>query len=467
MQKLVEKYRPGIQKILRYLPVKLYLPVFAILLWLGYRWLQLQFTEEPSAFNDLLQLLIQAGKWVIFLLLSFSLFTVLVPYILFLWAHYRQQLQVQISSPPDEASKGRQKIQIEMQPLLQPLMGHLYFRMVYDGERQQSPLFSLVRRENLLGFAGKVQQGWFHWPLLSIREYEVDSMVVYFEDIFHFFSLVWPIKVHQSFYTRPGQSPIESTPLLPTRTQQEDVKIEDWRKVQGELFNYKHFESHDDVRRIVWKIYARNKELMVRTHEIMDPYASHIGMYASYYVRPALGTEGSLQQYCLDYYKTVCWNLYNMLSEQGMQVQYFTDQQLPHHNLEQPKAIVQYQIAVSQWQQTLSLQQWVRPKDAALVCISSFAAPEDVAQLLDNAPHGMSVALVPLSKLIALPKGRHWLRWLWVQEEKDPTKKLQVRWLFSPLRAALQQNEKKLEALIAQSGVKQIEYTNIGTGTKA
>src|SRR5262249_46351843 len=147
---------------------------------------------------------------------------------------------------------------------------------------QLSPKFSLAPFHLQKRLFQSKKEGWYHWPLPVIREYDVDKLVVYFEDIFQFFSFSASVRVDQSFFTKPRTSATPDETISPKKTEAESVRIQELRRVQGEFLNYKNFEDNDDVRRIVWKIYAKNGELVVRTQEIFDPFASHTWFYCSY-----------------------------------------------------------------------------------------------------------------------------------------------------------------------------------------
>ena len=81
--------------------------------------------------------------------------------------------------------------------------------------------------------------------------------------------------VHQNmggnFYQAPDTLPQASSEISPKQTNTMDVHIEQLRKVEGDLLHYKSFEAGDDVRRIVWKVFAKNRELVVRIPERMEP----------------------------------------------------------------------------------------------------------------------------------------------------------------------------------------------------
>ena len=436
-----------------YFPVKMYLVAFAIALLAAQNWLLTHLTDTPSVFNDILQLLIRVSRWVVVPLLLFSLATVVLPFGLFWWARRRQALKISLHSAAQPNMQRQQLLHISIMPLLQPLLGQLYFRLIYHKNTEWSPRFSLVRHENRWGFAGSHQKGWYQWPLPGIKEYEIDTMVVYFEDVFHFFSLALPVAVHQSFFTRPAAENIATAQPAPTQTREELIRVDDWRKVQGEYLNYKNFENNDDVRRIVWKIYARNRELVVRMPEVLDPFASHLGMYVSFYSRPGFDTTDRNMESLLDFFKTYTWTLYQNLQAKGMQISYSQDFDIPPHSHTAPQEIVAYSLAVGQWQQEKPLAQWVSPAKAAVVVISALSAPDDVQELVRHLKPDSWVALVPLSRWVKPPRLGNWLKWIWLQQEADPVYKRQIQWFFSITRKKIENNERKLQDILEKNGV--------------
>jgi hypothetical protein len=448
----------AVQKIRTYFPFRFYLFAFVIFSLAAHLLLKQQFHSEPSAFNDMLAALIKLIKTVMVPLLAIGFATVLFPFLLFWWVYRKRLLAVTIESPSLQPEGLKQELKFSISPLWQPFFGHIYFRLLYDKGRKRSPKFTLVRRENLLGYAGKKQEGWYRWPLPGIREYEIDTMVIYLEDFFHFFKLAMPVKVNQAFFTRPSTKASQILDIDPSKTEYEAIRIKDWRKVQGEMLHYKHFESNDDVRRIVWKIYARNKELVVRTNEILNPFASHVSFYVSFFDN--LDTAGShaIGHSCLDFYKAACWTLYRQLDKQGLKTHFFTDQPVPQLTAKNEEMEVEYALAVSKWQQTTRPEEAVKLKDATLICISSLADPKDVIYLTENAPNSLTIALVPLSAATPFPTGWNRLKWLLIETEKDPAYKDNFVWFLSPVRKAMIENERKIIRILEQSGTKYIYF---------
>src|SRR5690606_36307087 len=109
--------------------------------------------------------------------------------------------------------------------------------------------------------------------LPDIKEYELRGGFIFFEDMLHLVSLTVAQPVNGHFYQPPvlyGEE--DDTGVFPKKTESMDVRIDEMRRVEGEYLHYKDFEPGDDVRRIVWKVYAKSRNLDVRMPESFEPY---------------------------------------------------------------------------------------------------------------------------------------------------------------------------------------------------
>lgn len=454
----ISPIRLKVQKWLTYFPLQNYLFAFLFFSFIANFLLQKQYQAEPSAFNDILAALVKLAKNVFIPLMLVGFATVFFPFV-WLWFTYRQRkLHVLLESPLIQPGGMQQELRFEIKPLWQPLFGQVYFRLMYDKGQARSARFTLVRKENRIGFAGNTQLGWYRWPLPGIREYEIDTMVIYMEDFFHFFRLAIPVKVNQSFFTHPTQAGGNDIKIEPGKTEAEDIRIPDWRRVQGEWLQYKHFESNDDVRRIVWKIYARNRELVVRSPETLNPFASHVSMYVSFFNDLNGEPSQTLHHSCLDFYKAACYTLYKEIEQQGLRIRYFSDQDETGKTLQGQEAQIEYRLATAHWQHTTRLEEFVNLKDASLLCISSLCNPDDLTNIIGHLPMGLTIVFVPLTMAAPAPKGVNLLKWLWVETENEPAYRVKLSWFVSPARRRMVHNENKIIAILKDSGKKFIRF---------
>lgn len=455
---MYHKWKGRIQTRTAFFPFQGYLIAFLLCSLAGHYFLNLQFQGEPSLFNDMLAALIRLVRLVFFPLILLGLLTILIPYI-WLWIVYRRRrLHIHLDAPTDVSQGFQQELRFNIYPLWQPFFGQIYYRLLYNKGTERSPKFSLVRRENLAGFAGNTQEGWYKWPVPGVREYEVNAMIIYMEDFFHFFRLGMRVKVNQSFFTSPAHLKADALAITPGKTEDEDIRIPDWRKVQGEWLQYKHFDNSDDVRRIVWKIYARNKELVVRAPEILNPYASHVSLFVSFFDGIEARFADAVRNVCLDYYKSVCYTLFQQLTAQGLKVRLYTDK--ANHTKHEYQVPIDpgSTFAKCSWQDSIPAEELVDEKNSPVVCISSLADVKDTKRLLDILPSDALIFFVPLSRAAPLPKGWKWIRWLWVETEKEPSYRVSLLWYLSPIRRSLVENEKKLWACLKASGKKFVSY---------
>ncbi|PBQ31118.1 hypothetical protein CNR22_04850 [Sphingobacteriaceae bacterium] len=427
-----------------YLPFTLYFLLFALAAFLGYRWLHRASEIPDSSYKDIFKLLLSLALFVGSFILCLGMLSVSVAFVYFKLQQRRRGILVRLTTTSTEDG-SKQKVSIYIHPILQPLLGYIRIRLNYD-ETRYSKKFDLVK----LG-KGKIintaLDGVYSWDLPEIREYRIEKVIVYFEDFFQFFSFATPLLANNSFYTPPKVQEIKSVHAFPRKTEEQTTRIEELKKVEGEYINYKNFENSDDVRRIVWKIYAKNKELVVRIPEVLDPYASHIYFYPSFFSSFDVRGNEVIEVPFLNYYKTMCWSLYQQFERKGFEVRYVSDQPIPqsaNSNDDRTK----YAITLSSWQTETQLKSFFDPKDAAVVLLSSLSEVEQVKELVDRYGHNVSFVFVPLTESLNDLDFTHWLQWIFIQQETDKTATYRSSWNLSKLRFKIEQNEKELKLLL-------------------
>ncbi|MEO7311399.1 MAG: DUF58 domain-containing protein [Chitinophagaceae bacterium] len=439
-----------------FIPFRLYLLLFLVGLFLAKLWLDANYTGVGSSFTAVLALLTEILIWFGSVILILSLLSVLIPWMIFLIRKSNGAVTVKIDTAVKEMEgNAKQLVKMKVTPLLHPPFGFLRYRLIYDGQKL-SPKFSTTDQRLKLQFFSATQEGLYNWSLPEIKEYNIEKMVVYFEDIFQFFSFSTSIKVSDTFFTKPAKKDVSDLNLAPKKTEEENTRIEELRRVDGEYLNYKNFENNDDVRRILWKVYAKNKELVVRTQEILDPFASHIYLYASYLDGIKAGDQTILAQKGLNYYKTSIWSVYNQLKKQGFEVRYIADQELKQGNVTNADAKVQYNISLSNWHRTGSLKEYVNAKVASVVCISSLTPVGQVNELLDTISKDASVIFIRLSNGYKKQGITKWLRWIFLQEENEADNRNLMQWNMSNDKRKMMQNERAVADILKTADVKVI-----------
>lgn len=462
----VRNIRQTLRLIGFYIPFTWYFVLFAAGCGIAYLSLKNQPVIPDTSYADIFPLLISIAIWFCATLVVLALITVLVSYIFFI-IKKKKGIDFSIRTKPSNNPKKKRRkrrlftitedvekalIQLHLHPVLRPFLGFIKMRLEYD-EGIYSQKFSVVEQSKTRLFNTTVD-GIYHWSLPEIKEYRLERAVIYFEDFFQFFSFASNVITSNRFYTAPSDETSKSINVFPRKTEEITTRIEELRRVEGEYINYKSFENNDDVRRIVWKIYAKNKELVVRIPEILDPYASHIYLYTSFF--SAFNVEGNdvVQVPFLNFYKTIAWGVYRQLVQGGFDVKYIPDQDIPHQYVGDEQQQVKYNISTSKWHTEKDLRTYVKLKDASMVLIHSLSHAGQVKELVDEYAKEISFVFVPLTESLRGQNVGDWLQWLFVQQEKDETAMYKTSWSLSVLRSKIVQNEKKLKKILEKSDMK-------------
>ena len=449
MMRLFKNIRGVAQPAVFFIPFTFYFVLFAVALALAGYWVNTRSLIPGNSFADVFKLLLKAGAWFLVIILSVAFISVILPFILFVVKKRKNAIDVSIKTAVvSNNNEPVQKIHINVSPVLKPLLGFIKLRLHYDEELYSRKF--LLAEERQKKFFTTHFAGDYQWQLPEIKEYHVEKLIVYFEDFFQFFSFTVSLPVQDRFHTHPFAPPAKEIQLSPRKTEDTATRIEELKRVEGEYLNYKNFEDNDDVRRIVWKIYAKNKELVVRIPEVLDPYASHAYIYPSFYNSFDITGNTTVEIFFLNYYKTMLWSIYQQLNKQGYALKFVQDQQTPSKHFNEALQAIQYAITTSNWQKEKDLKAFVNSKDASIIILSSLCNADDVQKLLDASSSGTVFVFVKLSKSLHHTYFISFIKWIFVQAEKNELEVYKSKWRLSLLRPKIVQNEKNIEAILAK-----------------
>jgi predicted outer membrane lipoprotein len=353
------------------------------------------------------------------------------------------------------AEAGEVPVTIELPGALRPFLGFVKSRIIFSDLSRSGPIIldrEMKQRRQIWrsGIKG-TQKIW----LPDRRDYLVSKGMVFFQDMFQMFSFPYKEELDKRMYTTPPQQAVRELSVQPQRTEQEETRIETLKKVEGEFLNYKNFESSDDVRRIVWKIYARNRELVVRIPEIMDPYASHINFFPSFYNGMGKSNTDKYNTEMLNLYKDHVRNIYESIMSQGAELRYIADQEILQAFTVDEKEKAIYRVSTSRWQSDRDLKSYYNTTEAAVVCVSSLVPADDVRSMLESRSRNTTVIYIRTSPALE----SRWpfsLQRLFVSLPPNPLNKLKRRWLISRYRRSVLRNEKELQEVLSQHNVQSV-----------
>ena len=433
-----------------YVPFRFQIVLLTLVLFGAYYWLKKTSVLPETSYTAIIDLFITVAMAFIAAVFVISFLTAILPWLFFLVNKKSGKVLIKVNTASKKNSiTEKQKVSISINPIIRPPFGYIRMRLYYDEDI--SPKFSLLNNQAKTQFFSSSLNGIYNWPLPEIKEYKVNNTIIYFEDMFQFFSFAASLPAKDNFFTQPDNNATAEIKVQPKKTEDTNVRIEQIRKVEGEFLNYKNFENNDDVRRIVWKIYAKNKELVVRVPETNDPYASHVYFYASYYNAMGRGLYSDFFPPFLNYYKTMVWNSYRQLSKQNVLIKYIPDQEVKTKFADDPLEKIKYIISTSEWQTQKDLQQYFKKEEASVLCISSLIEAKEVENILDRTGKDLVIIFVQLSNAFSKIQVKDWLQWVFIKPQDDGLDKMRLMWNISPLKKKITENENKIMVLLNKS----------------
>lgn len=418
--------------------------------WFLLGWMRNEYGGDDSNLWLVMRAFSRLVQWTLIGLVVFSVSSALLTWLHFRYqtAHHRVSVDVRFGDG-QKAEAGWVPLAVSLEgQVFRPFFGTVQACLVFSGNQLSQPILldnNKVRPKHWWRNGIKGQgRTWLH----DRGIHDVEHVLFSFTDMLSLVSLPATMDAVQQVYTLPKPKAPVHIVAQPHSTEEQKHRIDVSKRVEGEYINYKEFESGDNIQRIVWKIYAKSGELVVRIPEIKDPYASHLYFYVSYY--HGLGfSQGAFETELLNAYKDHIRNLMEALQKNGYDVRIPADQEIPKLAGVGEKRIELFQIAAASWQNRNAPVTFVNPNKAAFVCLSSLAPAAEVATILKKVADSVPVVVVKLSGAIPSPF-RISLKDIFFRPLPKPAEKLSRPWLLSTLRRDLMKNEKEIEALMKQ-----------------
>jgi hypothetical protein len=419
-------------------------------LWLASLWLRKEYEQDDSNLWLVMNQFIQLFQWTIVILFFLSLLSALITWIYFYTSLKNKKISIQAKfGDGQKAEAGWVPFSIMIQgSVLRPLLGTVQARLIFS-ERKVSD--RLILDDNV-----PKPRHWWRQAIRGSGEtllhdrgiYDVEQVLVSFCDMLGLVSLPCTVPFNKQLYTLPLPQREQKISAQPNATEEQKHRITIPKRVEGEHVNYKEFESGDNINRIVWKIYAKSGQLVVRIPETKDPYASHLYFYVSFF-HGFQFDGGAFETELLNVYKDHLRNLFEALKHNGYDVRIPLDQELPRLPGVEEKRNELFQITAASWQNENAPSAFVNYNKAAFVSLSSLTPVEEVEKISRNLPDTVPLVVVKMSNGISSPF-KISIKDIFFKPESHPSQKLRKPWLISSLRRALVKNEKAIEAVLKQ-----------------
>ena len=331
-------------------------------------------------------------------------------------------------------------VKLSLSKVVMPIVGYLKTWLVFENGELVGPV--IINRfsggwKDLLSKEGNA-----NLQLENRAQYQVKGYVFSFEDYLQFFRFSFFKKDKKTFYLYSKKREVPPVNVPPSKAREELEKVKTSKRVEGDFLNYKDFESGDDVRRIVWKIFAKNKELVVRIPEVINPYASHLHFYASFQ-NSLIAQKSDYASGMLDYYKDIIFNTCIQIEKAGRKVEFSMDQVVGDSLIVEKKDQLGYFLSCAEWKAEPLSEQFPTISDSSIVCVSSLIPADQLEELINK--RSAILFIIQVSKYLDEQNVFNWSNMIFRKEEQSEVGKL--RWMLSTQRRKLRKNEKEITRL--------------------
>lgn len=423
----------------------------AVGMWLVYQWLIVNVkstgTEEWIRIGDWLKVIF----WSTIILVAFSGITLLVSWLIFRARLKSGKLKVSIQLTGNRTPEaGVVPVEAIISNMLRPLLGTVQVRIIFPEWNISERILLDENKRSLFNpfntVSGKAKLDLHHRGL-----HEVEEVQVVLTDMLKMICL--PVVMHSGnkLLTLPKELKQENFEIFPTATEEQDVRIHIPRRVQGEFLNYKNFESGDDIRRIVWKIYAKNGELVVRIPETRDPYASHVYICPAFYNELISDFDMDAGKELLNAYKDSLRQVFDAVKKNQYSVKMLKDQEAQMNTGDADVSDDLFFLATAHWQRDNRPAEVFDTSKAAVICLSSAAPVEEIESLIQKLPMHVPVMVFALSTSLG-PVFRFSFGKIFFKGKPHPLDDVKKSWWISPLRKRLIVNEDRIRQVLRQRG---------------
>nr|WP_321233897.1 DUF58 domain-containing protein [uncultured Psychroserpens sp.] len=339
---------------------------------------------------------------------------------------------------------GQVPVMISLPKALLPLLGYIKIKIEFDnGNLSDTIVINKFSRgfEKLLPKEGST----LIW-LPDRKQYHAKGFIISFIDYLQFFRFTTYKKSSNSFYLHSAEMDVSLREINPSKTKEEIEKIKTSRKVQGDYLNYKDFETGDDVRRIVWKIFAKNRELVIKTPEVINPYASHIKFHTSFYNLISKDLTSAYAISMLNYFKDIVYNICLNIKKKDKKVEFNIDQAVNEFVTVNEKDRIGFQLSSASWQNNRSVNE-LKLSGESVICVSSLISIEELTTLIEKG--SSNIIIVNVSRHLDNQNLFNFKNLFLRKDQKSELNKL--GWVISSTRNKVKKNEKAIEELVSNT----------------
>lgn len=432
-------------RIISFFPLKRNAIIFALVLLIVVYFIKNEFFVEEDSIRLYLELFAWLIGFFIMILVGIGFIHTLICYLHFVINRKHIEPKIDIGLEGNiKGEAGLVPVMISLPKALLPLLGYIKIKIEFEnGNLSDTIVINKFSKgfEKLLPKEGST----LVW-LPDRKQYHAKGFLISFIDYLQFFRFTVYKKSQNSFYLHSAEIDIDLQEINPSKTKEEVEKIKTSRKVEGDFLNYKDFEMGDDVRRIVWKIFAKNRELVIRTPEVINPYASHIKFHTSFYNLISKDLTSVYAISMLNYFKDVVYNICLNIKKMDKKVEFNIDQAVNEFVSVNEKDRVGFQLSSANWQNNYSVNE-IKASGESIICVSSLISSEELSTLIEKG--SSNIIIVKVSRHLDNQNLFNFKNLFLRKDQKSELSKLS--WYMSSTRGKVKRNEKEIEKLVSNS----------------
>ena len=243
-------------KFISFLPLKINALFFTIVLFIAVYFIKTEFVIEDTYNFLYLELFAWLVGSFVAIIIGVGFLHTLACYLHFVINRKNSTPKIEIGlNDSIKGEAGKVPVLISLPKAWLPLLGFIKIKIEFENGKLSE---TIVINKFSKGFE-KLQpkEGATVIWLPDRKQYHAKGFIISFIDYLEFFRFTLYKKTKNGFYLHSSEMDIAPQEINPSKTKEELQKIKTSRKIEGDFLNYKDFESGDDVRRIVWKIFAQ------------------------------------------------------------------------------------------------------------------------------------------------------------------------------------------------------------------
>lgn len=342
---------------------------------------------------------------------------------------------------------NRNRLHIVVREAFAPLIGVLHAFITTEQRNYIHPVLFLKNKFRLLKPVGTHSTQPVVLP--HYIPYRFRTVTLQYMDILRMTALPVKIPADFQFQNYPPDHRLTDKIIRPLIHREDNEALVIPRKKDGDYLHYKNFESGDDVRRIVWKIYAKNKDLIVRVPE--QEYETANTCYMSYSAVTEHPIAAPFALIALDYFKWSLWNTYSTLRRQNnLLLKQFkgTVPLLPEETL------IRNYITNLQWQTPAETHN-IDTRHDNIICLHSGMPMVEIARLTARLQPAQTVYFIPLSQAFQVNLMARGLKKIFfITLNANPVVQAKIKFQFSGTRRKWKKKETEIIALLQQQHIR-------------